>query len=198
MSATPIDELRMSLDATGHLVAGVRAEQWSQPTPCTGWTVRQLVNHLVAGNRLFAGILSGQPMPPPEQREQSADQLGDDPGTAYRASASDLVAAFGRPGVLQQKFTVPVGQVPGIAALHLRVVEAIVHGWDLAHATSQPVRYPDQLIEQEIAFTRSQLADLPAAPAGRGPFGPSQPVAEDAPPLDRLAGLLGRTMPVAG
>src|SRR5450755_869719 len=121
MSATPIDELRMSLDATGHLVAGVRAEQWSQPTPCTGWTVRQLVNHLVAGNRLFAGILSGQPMSPPEQRQQSADQLGDDPGTAYRASASDLVAAFGRPGVLQQKFTVPVGPVPGIAALHLRV-----------------------------------------------------------------------------
>ena len=134
MSATPIDELRMSLDATGHLVAGVRAEQWSQPTPCTRWTVRQLVNHLVAGNRLFAGILSGQPLPPPEQRRQSADQLGDDPGTAYRASASDLVAAFGRPGVLQQKFTVPVGPVPGIAALHLRVVEAIVHGWDLAHA----------------------------------------------------------------
>jgi hypothetical protein len=38
-------------------------------------------------------------------------------------------------------------------------------------------------------FSRVQVGRVPA---DRTPFGPSQPVADDAPPLDRLAALLGR------
>jgi hypothetical protein len=57
----------------------------------------------------------------------------------------------------------------GDAALHLRVTELLVHGWDLARATGQPASFPDDLAEQELAFSRSKLADIPA---GRRPFGP--------------------------
>src|SRR5664280_312673 len=79
--------------------------------------------------------------------------------------------------------------VPGIAALHMRIVEALVHDWDLARATGQPAELPDDLPARELTFTRGKLADLP--PDGR-PFAPPRPVADDAPAIDRLAAGLGR------
>ena len=191
---TPIDQLTEALSGTAQLVAGIRPDQWADRTPCAEWDVRQLVNHLVAGNRLFTRLLQGEQMPAPADliSQGSRDQLGDDPEAAYRKSADGLVAAFAQPGALEQMVTAPIGTVPGIAALHLRITEALVHGWDLAQATGQAAPTVDALAEQELAFTQRRLADvLP----GRTPFAPPRPVADDAPALDRLAALLGRELP---
>lgn len=193
MAGDPQDQLAQALDETERLVAGIGREQWDRPTPCPNWTVRDLVNHVVAGNRLFAALLLGEPLPPLAdlQRAQGIDQLGDEPVASYRTAAQGLLAAFGQPGVLDRVFTVPIGPVPGIAALHLRITELLVHGWDLARATGQPSRYPDELAEQELTFTRAKLSDVPA---DRHPFGPPQPVSPDAPAIDQLAALLGRSV----
>nr|MDQ2754242.1 TIGR03086 family metal-binding protein [Actinomycetota bacterium] len=96
-----------------------------------------------------------------------------------------------QPGVFEKVVTVPVGSVPGIAALHLRIVEMLVHGWDLASATGQSAQFPDDIAEQSLAFTRAKLADVPA---DRKPFGPARPVSDDAPAIDRLVACLGRTV----
>ncbi len=182
------------MEATGHLVGGVRDNQWADPTSCTEWNVRQLVNHLVGGDLLFTGILGGRQLPDPEAlaRHRSADHLGDDPAAAYGAAAAGLLEAFRRPGVMEEVFTVPIGALPGRATLHLRTTETLVHGWDLAQATVQPVRFPDDVVRQELEFTRARLPDLPPT---RRPFAPPQPVPDDAAPIDRLAALLGRPVP---
>jgi uncharacterized protein (TIGR03086 family) len=73
--------------------------------------------------------------------------------------------------------------------VHVRTVETLVHGWDLARATSRQMPFPDELADQELTFSRDLLGHLPE---GRQPFGPSRPVAADAPAIDRLAALLGR------
>lgn len=189
----PIDKLQRALDAAGQLVAGVRSDQWSNPTPCPEWTVRALVDHLVTGNRRFAAIVSGEEPPPRETlgQAQGIDQLGDDPAGAYRDAAAALLAAFDRPGVLDRVFRVPAGPVPGVVALHLRITEALVHGWDLAHATGQPAQLPDDLAEEELAFARGAAA--PDVPRTGRPFGPPLPIPDDAPAIDRLAAYLGRS-----
>lgn len=182
MAVEPLDGLRRALDATEPLLAGIRPAQWAAPTPCTEWDVRALVSHLVAGNRLFAAILRADQ--PPRSVE-----LGDDAAAAYRSSAADLLAAFSRPGVLAETFTVPLGTVPGAVAVHLRTTEALVHGWDLARATGQQADFPDDVAEEELAFSRRSL---PGIPPNRTPFRPPQPVREDAPAIERLVALLGR------
>lgn len=179
MTTGPAGQLAVALGVTEQLIAGVRADQWGGPTPCTGWSVRELVSHVVAGNNLFASALSGEPVPPPDDRLLMA----------YRDSAAALLGAFGQPGALDAVVTVPFGSVPGIVALHLRITEVLVHGWDLARATGQPAAFPGDLAEQELAFTRGKLGDIPP---GRRPFGPPQPVADDAAAIDRLAACLGR------
>src|SRR5919199_6492345 len=181
--SSSVDQLAQLLAATEQLVAAVGDEQWALPTPCTEWNVRDLVNHLVRGNGLFAAILRGEPPP------AATDVLGDRPLAAYRDSASALLDAFRQPGALERVVTVPFGTVPGRVALHLRSTELLVHGWDLARATGQAVHFPEEMAEQELAFTRASLSQIPP---GRTPFGPPQPVAEDAPAVDRLAALLGR------
>jgi uncharacterized protein (TIGR03086 family) len=186
----PVDQLARVVDATGELVAGVTDDQWSAPTPCADWNVRQLVNHFVGGNHIFADLLRGEPRTP-EQLEQfrREDHLGVDALAAYRRSGRALVDGLSRPGVLDGTFPTPIGIVPGVVVVHLRITELLVHGWDLARATSQPARFPDDIAEQALQFTRARLPDVPA---DRSPFAPPQPVADDAPAIDRLAGCLGR------
>jgi uncharacterized protein (TIGR03086 family) len=180
-----VDQLRRALDATAAVIGAIRDDQWAAPTPCRDWRVRDVVNHLVGGHRGFAAVLSGEPRP-----DHVADQLGDDPVGAYRRSGEALLQAFSRPGVMEAAVTVPAGTVPGVVAWHLRLTEALVHGWDLARATGQPVTgLPADLAEQELGFSRVQMERLPP---GRRPFAPSRPVADDAPAIDRLVALLGR------
>ena len=187
MTTDPVDQLCVAIDATGVLISAVREDQWAAPTPCPEWTVRDLVGHMVTSNYAFVRILGGTAPEAPG----GADSLRPDAGLvdAYRDSAAALVGAFRQPGVLDRVHTVPIGPVPGIAALHLRITEVLVHGWDLARATGQDAVFPEDLAEQELAFSRSKLGDIPA---GRTPFAPPQPVPGDAPAIDRLVALLGR------
>jgi len=178
-----VSQLAEALDATGQLIATVPAARWADPTPCPGWTVRDLVGHLVAGNARFAGAF-GSAGPGRLDLTAETDLLA-----AYRSSAAALLEAVGQPGALDKIVTVPFGAVPGIVALHLRITEVLVHGWDLARATGQLVAFSEDVAEQELAFSRAKLSDIPP---GRSPFAPPQPVAADAPAIDRLAACLGR------
>jgi uncharacterized protein (TIGR03086 family) len=187
----PAGQLALALDLTGELVAGVGADQWADPTPCDEWTVADLVTHMVTGNYVFASILHGTPLAQ-ARSAAAAVQPGDDLAERYRDGAAKLVNAFGQPGVLEQMFTIPVGTLPGVGVAHIRLVEMLVHGWDLAQATGQATPFPEGLVEPELAFTRAQLDALPPE---RRPFRPPQPAADDAPAIIRLVACLGRPVP---
>lgn len=187
-----VDDLEIVLETVGDLVAGTSPEQWTARTPCPEWDVRELVNHMVMGHRLFADILrGGESAGPGALDPKGSDGLGRAPEAAYRAATRELLAEFRKPGALERTLRVPVGEVPGVAAVHLRAVEDLTHGWDLARATGQPVAFPADIVERAIEFTRAKLADVPA---GRSPFAPSQPASADAPAIDRLAAMLGRRL----
>jgi uncharacterized protein (TIGR03086 family) len=131
-------QLGRASDAVAGLISNIRAGQWSAPTPCTDWTVRQVVNHLIGMNRVFAALLVGEPPP----RRPSADHAGDDPAGAFRHSAAALQAASGRPGVLEHTYRGPLGTATGAERLQIRLYDLLAHGWDLAQATEQPVDLP--------------------------------------------------------
>lgn len=178
------EDLGRAFDAVAGLIGTIRADQWSAPTPCTDWTVRQVVTHLTGMNRVFAALLAGQPLPP----RPPADHVENDPAGAYRDSAAALQAAFGRPGALERTYHGPLGTATGAERLQIRLYDLLAHGWDLAQATGQPADLPDDLAEHSLAFARTQLTDQ----ARPGRFGPAQVVGERAPAIERLAAFLGR------
>jgi uncharacterized protein (TIGR03086 family) len=120
-----------------------------------------------------------------------ADHLGDQPIAAYRAGGAELRAELARRVMVEQLFTTPFGtRVPGSAAKHIRLVELLTHGWDLARATGQPWSPPAAAAEESLIFAPGMLT---ADYQGDGKaFGPRVPVPGAAPPLDRLLGLSGR------
>ena len=181
-----VDQLGRAFDVVAGLISNIRADQWSAPTPCPDWTVRQVVNHLIGMNRVFAALLAGQPPPP----RPAADHVEDDPVRAFRDSAAALLAAFSRPGVLERAYRGPLGTATGADRLQIRLYDLLAHGWDLAQATGQPAGLPDDLAEQSLAFVRIQLTEQ----ARPGRFGPAQIATEQASAIERLVAFLGRPL----
>jgi uncharacterized protein (TIGR03086 family) len=176
-----IEMLRQVVDHTGKLVGGVAADQWTAATPCEQWDVRTLVGHLVSGDAGIAAAVRGEHLKPPSVEDPAAD---------FGYVSDDLIAAFSEPDALDRRVVLPMGSVPGASALWIRVVEHVVHGWDLARATGQQPAYGEKATKTALKFSRDLMerADL-----SHRPFADPQPVAEDAAHLDKLVALLGRT-----
>ena len=182
--ADQLADLDAAIAGVERIVARIGADQWDLPTPCDGVDVRALVNHLVTGNLAFVTLVTGTEPP-----VHDADHLGDDPFFAFRASADLLAAALRTPGVEARTYELPFGPVPGPELAGIRITEFLGHGWDLARATGQPPVFPDKVAARGLAEARKQLSSR-----SPGPFAPEQPVPDDAPPIDRLAAFLGRSV----
>ena len=191
-----LGDLTAAIAVAEAIVAGISADQWDAPTPCTGVDVRALVDHLVAGNLHFAALVHGTPRP-----DRDADLLGTEPpeppeppepAEVFRSAATALTAALtaalGTPGTLDRMYPLPFGEVPGLGLIEIRLIEHLGHGWDLARATGQPAAFPDDLAERGLAVARRQLENRQSA------FGAQVEVSADAPAIDRLAGFLGRAL----
>ncbi|WP_417234001.1 TIGR03086 family metal-binding protein [Arthrobacter sp.] len=186
MSAQPpIEPLVRAHLAVEPVVRGILPEQFGLPTPCTEWSVRDILGHLTGLNQVFVALLTGQAPPPRGQ-----DPLGDDPIGAYLDSAAALEAAFGQPGALERVFAGPLGDATGAERMKIRIYDLLAHGWDLAQATGQHLEVPDDVAEASWEFARTQLGDGPRAHRFREP----QPVDDDAPAIDRLVAFLGRPL----
>ena len=176
-----------ALDATRVLVAGVGDDQWTLATPCEDWDVRALVNHLVTGNEWAAVRGAGNTIEAVGDR-LDGDVLGDDPLAAYDASARRAAAVFRAPGALAAPCAVSYGPVPGEVYAGHRLLDTVLHGWDLARATGQPTGLDPALVEAALAVLLPQ-ADLLA---GSGAFGNPTDPGEDVDPQLRLLALTGR------
>lgn len=183
-----VDDLSQAGAAIAALLDDLEGEHWSRPTPCTEWDVRGVVRHLVGMNLVFTALLEGGPLP-----DRDADPLGDDPVAAYRSSLDGLVTAFSAEGVLDRSYASPMGSATGAERLQIRLYDLLAHGWDLSRATGRPLRVADDLAAHSLAFAEVQLVGQSRA----GRFAEPQPVAPDAPAIDRLAAFLGRAVPLA-
>jgi Mycothiol maleylpyruvate isomerase N-terminal domain len=125
------------------VVAAIRPSQLGDPTPCTEWTVQQLLNHLVGGTKAFRSLQTGEPM-----IDRQADHLG---GRINEMMVHgwDLAAATGQPTNLDPELAEECIE-------SFRQLRASGHGQGL-FAQAQPA--PDE----------ASAADRLAAIAGRNP-----------------------------
>src|SRR6266704_4353065 len=81
-----------ALDHTGRVVAGIAPDRWQGDTPCAGWDVRALLNHLVAGNLWAAELGAGETIEGVGDR-LDGDVLGADPARSEEHT-SELQSRF--------------------------------------------------------------------------------------------------------
>ncbi|WP_414507672.1 TIGR03086 family metal-binding protein [Streptomyces sp. NEAU-L66] len=165
------------------LVAAVRPEDLALPTPCAGWSVRQLLDHMVWENLMATSIAEDAP-----RDDHTADHLGDDHRAAFDDSVRAALAAFTGSGMLRR--TYGPYEAPGAMIVQQVVVELLAHGWDLARATGAPTGLAPEAAEETLAAARRIYG---AAPRTEGSsFAPERPAPPGASATDRLAAFLGR------
>lgn len=181
----------LDLSASGFaIVLGqVTDSQWQAPTGNDGQTVRQLVDHVVGGNRMAAAILGGGTRE--DGLAEFARSAGDvDILAAFEQSRREQAEAFATPGALERTVSHPAASMPGAQLLGFRTVEYALHGWDLARAIGA-----DDRIDPTVADALwEMLAPMTPMLVASGMFGagPSGTLPEGASVQDRVLDVTGR------
>jgi uncharacterized protein (TIGR03086 family) len=180
--------VRLSAQIAGRTTAA----DLDRATPCAGWTLADLLSHMIAQHRGFAVAATGAQTAVAEWEPRP---LSDDPAAEYAAAANDVVAAFAGLTDGEREVWLPeLGRRPFSTseALTFQLVDDVVHAWDLARALDVPLDVDDDLAEAALAVAVRVPDD--AARRGLGfAFARGLPVADDASMLDRTLLLLGRS-----
>lgn len=177
--------LERAVESTGRVVAGIRPEDFDEPTPCTEWDVRALLNHLIGGFEAVA-VAAGDGV----ANSASTDFTATDHVAAYQRAAAKAVKALSAPDAMERTFPMPWGETPGAALLGLMIADTVVHGWDLAKGTGQEAEVDPELAGAVYGMTSSMMEPQGKYPRGDS-FGPPVEV-PDAPVGAKMLAYLGR------
>ena len=169
------------------LVDAVAAGQWDLAA-LPGWTVADLVAHLVTGQREVAPLLSGAPGPAGGWAGSTDDVLAPDPLVAWEDAADEALTACAEPEALGRTVTGTGGPVTGAVLLEQRTAELVVHAWDLARATGADEHLDDELVTSALDVVERDLR--PGGTAGR--YAAAVEVAPGSPALAQLLARTGR------
>jgi uncharacterized protein (TIGR03086 family) len=141
---------RRTVEYWDRVAAGVAAGQWDAPTPCTDWSVRDLVNHVTGEELWTVPLLAGSTIQEVGDRFDG-DVLGSDPqDTGHRAAlaAADAVDRTDPKGTVHLSYGDEVVEeyANQLAADHL------IHGWDLAVAIGADARLDPELVAEVAAW----------------------------------------------
>ena len=158
-------------------------------TPCDEWNVRRLIDHLLAGQQMFAAGPFGRTVAPPEGPPPQL--VGTDPATQYEQARTATINAYAQPGTLAGTVRGGAGEVPAAQILGVAFCDQPIHGWDLARATSQDTTTPADLAA--VAWRCSRAAS-PTKRRGPGKhFKTAVSAPEGANHQDKLIAYCGRT-----
>ena len=180
--------MELVLDETTKIVNGITPDQLGNPTPCTEWSVRDIVNHITGGATMLTECVE-QGAVPDERLGQlmGGDNLGDDFKGAWAQAAKRASATFGQPGVMDKMVKLPFGEMPAGIAFNIAIFDVTTHACDLAKATGQQVDN-DELLETALGVGKQLISDDFRDGVM---FGPEAEPASDA-TSDRLLAFAGR------
>lgn len=169
-------------------VDAVEPEQWDDEA-LPGWTVADLVAHLVTEALWVPPLLAGEPYDLIDGRVagDTPDLLGDDPLTGWESAADGALAAFAQDRALLHTVHLSRGPTPAAEYLEELTADLTVHSWDLARATDGDTELDPALVTAALL-----VADRLPADGVPGLFDPPLDVPRTAPPQTRLLARLGR------
>ncbi|WP_174186263.1 TIGR03086 family metal-binding protein [Nocardia barduliensis] len=150
------DVLTDSYRALETVVAGVGADQWHLPTPCSEWDVTQVIQHAAGDQLAFAEVLgigdgpAYNPFAPSGAIEGPASELvreAIEQTSVAWATVDDATETVPTP--------LPHGALATPVAAVMCALDAAVHAWDIAVATGQPSPLTDELATHLLTAARA-------------------------------------------
>jgi uncharacterized protein (TIGR03086 family) len=158
-----------------------------QPTPCTDWDLRTLLNHTILWTSYSA------------ERRAYGESVAEDlmskdftaePGyaEAYQAQIQKAVAAWSKAAAWAGDRNVMGSATPAADIAAMLIMEMVLHGWDVARATGQDY-HCDETLARAVLVTVEAQGDMFRQYQG---FAAIVPVPDDATTFDRVLALSGR------
>src|SRR5882757_6328458 len=120
------------LAETTRVVGNIDPGQLDNPSPCTGWTVRDVLNHITGGATMFGlCVRDGEVADSKLGELMAGDNLGTDFQGSWTRAAADAEAAFALPGAMDRIVKLPFGEMPAGLALNIAIFDVTTHAWDL-------------------------------------------------------------------
>jgi uncharacterized protein (TIGR03086 family) len=182
-------DLTPACQRTAEVLKNITDDQLTGPTPCSDYSVGDLLHHVGGLALAFAaaakkdrGPMTGSaPIP-------DASQLDNDWRTSYPARLTELARAWDDPSAWEGMTRIAGMDMPGEVVGTVGLTEVVIHGWDLARATGQAYDIDPSVSQAVLANVSQTAAEGPV----EGLFGPAVPISDDAPVLDRIIALSGR------
>jgi uncharacterized protein (TIGR03086 family) len=186
------------------VIAGVRADQLSSPSPCFEYDVEGLLAHLVFVLHRVAALGRGEEAFVPKSMG-SAVVAHEDWVAAWQEGAAQVEAAWSDEATLTQTVVLPWATMTGAEVLAMYVSEITTHTWDVAKATGQHVAWDDDVCQLALDAMHRDLpmadrtpmweefkANAPANFQFDAPFANAVAIGRDAPLIDQLVAWTGR------
>jgi uncharacterized protein (TIGR03086 family) len=162
--------LTTSLDLLRRVAAGVPADRLEDPTPCSQWTVAQVLLHAAGDQHGWASFVGSSPLPsydpfaPPQQLDGTVDDL-------ITPALEAATTAWAGIDPATESVRTPLPPLPTMTpelAAGACALDAAIHAWDISMATGQGSPLTAELAEQlqpAASATAEPLRGFAYAPA---------------------------------
>lgn len=167
-------------------LAGVRADQLSASTPCTEWTVQNLIIHNIKGADFVHGVIQGNNTTNPMEVGDHLPSQG--ARDAFAAGTTRVLDLLKSTSDWNQIIETPFGPMRIADFMMFPTMDIVIHKWDPAKGTGQDTSLDSGLLETCLGCVQMGAEDGRQAAI----FGPEVSVPLSASIQDKLLALSGR------
>ena len=183
----PVEQLDSILPALTEMVDRIDPAQMNNPTPCSEFTLHDVLDHMIVLGSTFAHWFRGEEAP----EIKAPAVYGVVPAAEFRKAMEDLLEAVKSPGAMERTLQTPLGEMPGSTFARVVAFDGLIHGWDIAVSTDQGYDLAPDLVAAVDKFARGAItADMRDGDT----FKEATTAPADAGPIQQLVAFSGRAL----
>ncbi|GAA0925957.1 TIGR03086 family metal-binding protein [Pseudonocardia zijingensis] len=187
---------RRSVEGIRPVLAPIGLPDLDRPTPCAGWDLRALLEHMTGQDHGFARAVTatrtGAEIDPGAFAPRPLDPS---PAATLRAGLDDVVAAFAAGAAGPVPMPEFGAQLPLDVVVQMHLVDTLVHGWDVAATLGVQDDYAARLDAEVVGAALAMCEQIPddaSRERAGAPFAHALPAARDADAWTCVLTSLGR------
>jgi len=141
----PIAALELATSSFVNRLDEVPVDMYAAPTPCEGWSVEVLLEHLAQGARMTVAMLDGASAD--EARAVVEEPLEGDAVEVCRREVLGQLARMAEatdPDAIVHHL---IGDIPVSQLFNFRIADLLIHSWDLSRSLGLAEELPGELVE---------------------------------------------------
>ena len=151
----PTEQLGYILPTLSATVDRIDIDQLNDPTPCSNFSVHDVLDHMIVLGGSFTYWFRGEDAP----ELKAPGVAGRVPAAEFREVMEGLLDAVKSSGAMERTISAPMGEMPGSVFARLVAFDGLVHGWDIASSTGSKFELPPAVIDSVDGFARGAVTN---------------------------------------